>query len=667
MVKILDTTLRDGSYVTNFQFDARDTFIVANALDEAGIHFIEVGHGLGMNAGSFKSTMSPCSDEAYLDACHSAIEHNKWGMFFIPGIGRKKDLEIAAKYGMDFVRIGTDVTQVEQAEPYIRQAKDLGMYVASNFMKTYALEFEEVGRKAALAEKYGADIICIVDSAGGMLPEDVSAYYNSIREQTSAEIGFHGHNNMGMAVANAMQATDLGCTVIDTSLRGIGRSSGNVVTEIFLLALKRRGIITGVDITRILDLAETFADPLLENYKQVDSIGIVSGYAQFHSSYLSKIFDYAGRYHVDPRELIIRVSAIDKIDASDELVERISVDLAHQKTPEVSQSKVGYHSHLLSNPSDIIASATEIAVKAHSLAKKYNSISVFNLVQSYRPGSSNITSSVINEGPEFVICSAEVSSAEVARNIATAIDGKVDFILIDIDIKSSNSESIRNAAIKNIKGSSILLYSDLNAWSDAVITLLNHLAGATYDSNSVKLIGDNMLSKYLLTKLKGIGISVSLESALRDKYDFTKDILIYCEPAAARIPNECQGMKIIDAIVGSFSESEILKLLAQNASIWRVDMQSQVHSLVGNLISVMERSKLDNDRSILEFEGTPFTGGGIVAPRGTVIVDSLSNPKRVLGIADGRGMLIHDFDLDDRYRRCVNKIKSAIYKRSIKL
>ena len=75
------------------------------------------------------------------------------------------------------------------------------MYVSANLMKTYAAKPEEVGRLARIVAEYGADIVCVVDSAGGMLPEDIDAYFAGIRAESSIPIGFHGHNNLGLAIA----------------------------------------------------------------------------------------------------------------------------------------------------------------------------------------------------------------------------------------------------------------------------------------------------------------------------------------------------------------------------------------------------------------------------------------------------------------------------------
>lgn len=325
--KILDTTLRDGSYVNNFQIDAESTYQIVKGLDEVGIDYIEVGHGLGMNATTYDNMKGICSDIEWMEASARGVTKSKWGMFFIPGIGRMEDIDLAASYNMDFIRIGANIDEFERAAPFIQRAKEKGLYVCANFMKTYALPYEDVAKVAADAASYGSDLVCIVDSAGCMLVEDVEGYVKAIRNVTDKEIGFHGHNNLGLAISNSLKAAELGVEVIDTSLRGMGRSAGNTVTEIFILVMKRMGIDLNFDIYKLLNIAEKYVDPILDGYKQTDSFSILSGYSKFHSSFTPIIEKYAGKHNVDARKLIVELCAVTCLHAPDELVEEIALSL----------------------------------------------------------------------------------------------------------------------------------------------------------------------------------------------------------------------------------------------------------------------------------------------------------------------------------------------------
>src|SRR5206468_7111721 len=147
--------------VVDFQFTAEDTIVLAGGLENAGLPLVEIGHGLGLNASRSGKGRAGSSDEEYLQAAASTLTRTAWGMFFIPGIGRLDDLDLAARYRMPFVRIGTNANDVEQAQPFIAHAKSLGMTVSANLMKSYGLSAVQLAANAVLVERAGCDIVTL--------------------------------------------------------------------------------------------------------------------------------------------------------------------------------------------------------------------------------------------------------------------------------------------------------------------------------------------------------------------------------------------------------------------------------------------------------------------------------------------------------------------------
>src|ERR1017187_1327333 len=329
---ILEVTLRDGSYLIDFQFTAQDTAVIASALESVGFRWIEVGHGVGLNASACGKGAAAATDEQYLEAAAEALTKARWGMFFIPGIGRAEDLRLAARYRMSFVRIGTNVTEIEQAEPFIKLAKDLGMLVSYNAMKSYAVPPVQWGRLAARVGAWGADIVCLVDSAGSMYPEDVSEYLKAAQAESATPLGFHGHDNLSLSMANTLRAVDEGAAMVDTSLQGMGRSAGNAITEILVAILKKRGLLPGIDMKAVMDVGVGLIQPLLGR-RGIDPMAVTSGYASFHSSFTSKVVKYAQKHDIDVRDLIVRLCQEDLVSAPDDLLERLGAELAHAKMP----------------------------------------------------------------------------------------------------------------------------------------------------------------------------------------------------------------------------------------------------------------------------------------------------------------------------------------------
>lgn len=330
---ILEVTLRDGSYVIDFQFTARDTAIISKELENVGFRMIEIGHGIGLGASRGGKGKAAATDAEYLEAAAGALTLAKWGMFCIPGIAKLEDIDLAAQYGMSFIRIGTNITQVEEAEPFITRAKKYGMFVSANFMKSYAMEPKAFAQKARLTQKFGSDVLSIVDSAGGMLTKELEAYFMAVRDVCNIALGFHGHNNLDLAVANSIKALELGASIIDTSLQGMGRSGGNTPTEILLMVLERQGIHKGINPLQVMDIGEKYIKPLISK-RGYDSVDIVSGYAQFHSSYMGLIREYSSKYAIDPRKLIMAVCEENKVNATPEMVERVAKRIG-QESEEV--------------------------------------------------------------------------------------------------------------------------------------------------------------------------------------------------------------------------------------------------------------------------------------------------------------------------------------------
>lgn len=660
MVDILDTTLRDGSYTVDFQFDAHDTSVIASALDQNGIKYIEIGHGMGLNASCNQKMKAACSDVEYLEATANAVKKGKWGMFFIPGIGRYEDIELASRYGMDFIRIGTNVTEVEQAERYIYRAKELGMMVSSNFMKTYAISADEVGRKAAIVKSYGAEIVSLVDSAGGMFPEDIEEYFTAIRRHTDVALGYHGHNNMGMAVANTLRAVELGAKIVDTSLRGLGRSAGNAATEIFLFVLRRKNIDLGIDPIKLMDIAEQFIDPLIKNRIKNDSISIVSGYAQFHSSFLGIILEYAEKYNIDPRELIICVCKEDKVNAPKELVEKLAIHLSEIRKPDNKVYFVSWEKKtekVTSQELDLVNRAVKVSKETDIIAKKMGHFSVFNLVQSLWNSRCNSVSSVIHDGELYTVASAEVAVADVAKEIAKKVSLGVDYILLDDDIKTAYSNELLEKVKQVVPTGKLLLYSDVECWGKSIALLIKGKVKTGLAELDIVFLGNNLISKYCrnLLELCDAKVTVKTKKELAECTE-KPDIIVYCEKDI----NEHFEPKlfIVDAMIGSMTEENVLKCFQKRISVYRPDMRVVIHSEIASVFGMTQLLEQSTGSSYIE--GILVAAGGLVAPRGAVILDSIRTPKKIYGIADGKGFLLSDVNWDDTMKDSYRTIERYI-------
>jgi 4-hydroxy-2-oxovalerate aldolase len=326
-LEIMECTLRDGSYAVDFKFTENDTAILAGVLGRLGFRWIEVGHGVGLGATEAGKGTMPASDERLIEAAKRAAPNAQIGCFFIPGIGTADQLKSARQAGLDFVRIGYHAPEIEDAFPYLTLARELGLKPCLNFMKTYGISAGTFAEKARAGEAAGAEIIYCVDSAGSMFPEDVRKYLSAARDRCRCELGFHGHSNLQFAVANSVEAVRCGASFIDTTLYGLGRSAGNVPTEIAVAVFNNLGIETGIDLFDVMDAAEEFMGPLMSQMQLYDMMSVAMGCSQFHSSFLPKVAAAARKHGVELRRLVVAMGKLDPVNLDEDNLDRVASSL----------------------------------------------------------------------------------------------------------------------------------------------------------------------------------------------------------------------------------------------------------------------------------------------------------------------------------------------------
>ncbi|MCL1918696.1 MAG: 4-hydroxy-2-oxovalerate aldolase [Peptococcaceae bacterium] len=325
---ILDTTLRDGSYAVHFCFSCTDQRRITTKLEDLGIDYIEIGHGMGLNASSYKNGVALQTDTEYLAEAQRSLKRAKYGFFCIPEVARLDDIDMAHNYGASFIRVGTNVTEVPTSEPFIQRAKKLGMTVMSNYMKSYSASPSEFAEAARLSVSYGTDIIYLVDSAGGMFGEDIRAYYEPLKYALpDIRTGFHAHDNLGLAISNSLLAADLGFDFVDCSLQGLGRSSGNAALEIYAAALQKKGYPLPIDIFELQRAGKQLVQPFSKK-KQIEPLDVICGFASFHTSYMSSIHKISTKYEVDPLELIVAYTEVDVVGMDEVLLAQIAQTLS---------------------------------------------------------------------------------------------------------------------------------------------------------------------------------------------------------------------------------------------------------------------------------------------------------------------------------------------------
>jgi len=436
-VEILECTLRDGSYAVDFKFTENDTAVLAGVLGRLGVGWIEVGHGLGLGAMKAGKGAMPSSDERLIEVAKRAAPKAQIGCFFIPGIGTADQIKSARSAGLDFIRIGYNAPEIEGAYSYLELAGKLGLKTCLNFMKTYGITPAEFGEKAKSGAAAGAEIIYCVDSAGGMFPEDVRRYISAARDRCDCRLGFHGHSNLQFAVANSVEAVRCGASFIDTTLYGLGRSSGNVPTEVAIAVFDNLGIETGIDLFQVMDAAEDFMGPLMSQMQLYDMMSVAMGCSQFHSSFLPKVAAAARQHGVELRRLVVAMGKLDPVNLDEDNLSRIAASL-----PKATAAKTRENAMLTSfsapgissdNISSSLSAVRSLVDGMTVTCAKRRARPVLELVASESPsGDLVLADLVLAEGP-VVLGRAVYGSFEVLEQILRMTCATVPLFLNDKD------------------------------------------------------------------------------------------------------------------------------------------------------------------------------------------------------------------------------------------
>jgi 4-hydroxy-2-oxovalerate aldolase len=324
---IVDTTLRDGSHAVSHQFTLDQVESVAAGLDEAGVHYIEVSHGDGLSGSSQNYGWALYSDEEKLKVASKVIEAGNLTVLLLPGIGTINDLEMAKENGAKATRIATHVTEADIAEQHIKTSRKLGMKTFGFLMMAHMVSKEKVLEQAKLLESYGSEVVYMADSAGAMLPHEVAEKVNHLTNNLDVPIGFHAHNNLGLAIANNLAAIDAGATYLDSSLRGLGAGAGNAQTEVLIGVLEKYNRFTGIDFYKAMDVAEDVLAPMLKWQPIVDKSALVLGYAGVYSSFLIHTQRAAERFKLDPRDILVELGKRKMVGGQEDMIIDVAYNL----------------------------------------------------------------------------------------------------------------------------------------------------------------------------------------------------------------------------------------------------------------------------------------------------------------------------------------------------
>ncbi|UBH07176.1 4-hydroxy-2-oxovalerate aldolase [Leucobacter sp. Psy1] len=331
-VRIIDTTLRDGSHAVRHQFTIEQVRAVAGALDSAGVPIIEVTHGDGLSGSTFNYGFSAVSELELIAAAADAVEQARIAVLLLPGLGTVADLEEASRAGARVARIATHSTEADVSVQHFGAARELGLETVGFLMLSHMTEPDALAAQARIMADAGCQCVYVVDSAGALLPEGVSSRVTAVVQELGedASVGFHGHQNLSLGVANSFAAYDAGARSIDGTLRALGAGAGNTPVEVLVTALDAYGVPTGVSNEGILAAAEEVLKPMIPTMPVADRAAIVQGRYGVYNSFLLHAERAADRYGVPSYEVLKRVGQAGYVGGQEDMIIDVAIELRNE-------------------------------------------------------------------------------------------------------------------------------------------------------------------------------------------------------------------------------------------------------------------------------------------------------------------------------------------------
>jgi len=328
-VRITDSTLRDGSHAMRHQFTEEQVRAVVSALDGAGVEVIEVSHGDGLGGSSFNYGFSLTDEISLIKAAVDEAVAARIAVLLLPGVGTVDDLREAREAGASVARIATHCTEADVSVQHFAAARDLGMETVGFLMLAHRLDPAGLARQARIMVDAGAECVYVVDSAGALILSDAQARVQALVSAIGrdAQVGFHGHQNLSLGVANSVLAYQAGATQVDGALCALGAGAGNAPTEVLAATFARLGIGTGVDVDGVLAAAEEVVRPIIPRLPWMDRASVVQGYAGVYSSFLLHAQRAAERYGVPAHAILQRVGEAGYVGGQEDMIIDIALQL----------------------------------------------------------------------------------------------------------------------------------------------------------------------------------------------------------------------------------------------------------------------------------------------------------------------------------------------------
>lgn len=326
---LYDVTLRDGNHALRHQLSTTFVKEYCKLAEESDVWAVEVGHGNGLGASSFLVGKSASSDSEILKAARRELKTKKLGVHAIPGFATiERDLKPAIDAGVDVFRIATHATEASIAEKHIEFLAKKDVIVHGVLMMSHTISASELVDQAKLLVNFGASGVILMDSAGAYDLDNVDKKVKSVVREfdTSILVGFHAHNNLGLGVANACRAADVGARIIDGASMGLGAGAGNAQLEAVAANLFK-GNQQSTALRNFFYMSESIESEFKEYLPKLTSLSIQSGVSGAFSGYAPQVRNVASEFDLDPILIWEEIGKRRLVAGQESMIREIAIDL----------------------------------------------------------------------------------------------------------------------------------------------------------------------------------------------------------------------------------------------------------------------------------------------------------------------------------------------------
>jgi 4-hydroxy 2-oxovalerate aldolase len=333
-VRVTDSSLRDGSHAKEHRFTVKDVSRVVDGLSSAGVPVVEVSHGDGLSGSSYNYGFSAVDERVLMrSAVNAAAGRARIAALMLPGVGTMDDVRACRDIGVSVVRIATHCTEADIARQHFAIAREVGLETVGFLMMSHSQPPELLAAQARVMAEAGSQCVYVVDSAGALILDEVTDRVSALVAELGddAQVGFHGHQNLSLGVANTVLAIRAGAVQVDGCTRSFGAGSGNTPTEALAAVLDRLGLRSGIDPLTIFDVAEDVVRPVMDRECVLDRMSLIMGYAGVYSSFLRHAYRAADRYGVSGAEILLRCGERRLVGGQEDQIIDIAVELAAEQ------------------------------------------------------------------------------------------------------------------------------------------------------------------------------------------------------------------------------------------------------------------------------------------------------------------------------------------------